>query len=138
MFKKTRLGLAVSAAFGVGLTGFAPHALAQAQAQPQQLDRVEVTGSLIKRLESETYQPVTTLKASDLEKAGVTNAEQALQFVTQNQAATTSTSSVSARRTAAPRSPTCAAWATVAHSCCWTESAWSTTRTTAGWHSRST
>ena len=96
MFKKTRLGLAVSAAFGVGLTGFAPHALAQAQPQPQQLDRVEVTGSLIKRLESETYQPVTTLKASDLEKAGVTNAEQALQFVTQNGATTTSTSSVGA------------------------------------------
>ncbi len=85
MLKRTKLSLAVSAALSAGLVGFAPGAFAQAQPTAQQLDRVEVTGSLIKRIEGETSQPVTTLNVSDLEKAGVTNAEQAVQFITQQQ-----------------------------------------------------
>ncbi|MEF9995070.1 MAG: TonB-dependent receptor [Burkholderiaceae bacterium] len=72
----------------------------QAQAQTptpaQKLDRVEVTGSLIKRVESEMATPVTVIRVDELEKAGVTNAEQALQYIAQNQSGTTSTSSVGA------------------------------------------
>ena len=92
MLKRTRLSLAVGAVFGAGFVGFAPQALAQT-APAQTMDKVEITGSLIRRIEGETSQPITVLKASDLEKAGVTNAEQALQFVAQNQGATTSSQS---------------------------------------------
>ena len=57
MFKRTYISLAVSAALSVGLVGTAPNAPAQTQ-QPQTLDRVEVTGSLIRRIEGETALPV--------------------------------------------------------------------------------
>ena len=46
MLKRTRISVAIGAAFGIGLAGLAPSAMAQ-----QQLDRVEVTGSSIKRIE---------------------------------------------------------------------------------------
>ena len=91
MLKKTRLSLAVGAAFSAGLVGFAPSALGQTTAvQPvsgQQLDRVEITGSLIRRSQSETALPVTTVNFSDLEKLGVTTAEQAVTFIAENQSA---------------------------------------------------
>ena len=64
--------------------GLCPERLLR-RATPQQLDRVEVTGTLIRRIEGETSLPVVILKASELEKAGVTNAEQAVQFITQQQ-----------------------------------------------------
>jgi iron complex outermembrane recepter protein len=95
MLKKSRLSLAVSAAFGAGLVGFAPHALAQAPApSSQQLDRVEITGSLIKRSQSETALPVTTITVEELKKAGVTTAEQAMSFIAENQSVTNSARSV--------------------------------------------
>lgn len=89
MLKRTRLSLAVTAAFGLGIAGVTPAALSQTQ-----LERVEVTGSMIKRIEGETALPVTVLKADDLAKAGVTNAEQAVNFIVQNQSSTVTADSV--------------------------------------------
>ncbi len=83
MRSRTRLSLAVSAAFGAGILGFAPGA-AIAQSSAQQLDRVEVTGSLIRRIQSEVALPVTNIGTEELQQAGVTNAEQSLRLVTQN------------------------------------------------------
>ncbi len=97
MLKRTRLSLAVSAAFGAGLVGFAPQALAQAPLPTAQaMDRVEITGSLIKRSQSETALPVTTVDVEELRKAGVTTAEQAMTFIAENQSGTNATSSVGA------------------------------------------
>ena len=53
-----------------------------------------ITGSSIRQISSETALPVTVLKAEDLAKAGVTNAEQALAFITSNQSSINSASSV--------------------------------------------
>ena len=53
MMKRTQVSLAIGAAFSAGLIGFSPGVLAQ-----QQLDRVEVTGSRIKRIDAETASPV--------------------------------------------------------------------------------
>ncbi len=92
MFKRTQLSLAVSAALSAGLIGFAPAALGQTQ---QALDRVEVTGSLIRRIEGETALPVISISVEELQKAGVTNAEQAVKFITQQQGGTVSSRSVS-------------------------------------------
>lgn len=80
MLKRTRLSLAISAAFGAGLMGTAPVAEAQ-----QQLDRVEITGSSIRRVDAETALPVTIIQVEDLIKQGVTTAEQALQRIAANQ-----------------------------------------------------
>lgn len=57
--------------------------------------RVEVTGSLIRRIDTETALPVTTLRSQELQRAGVSNAEQAVQFITQQQGGTVTTASVS-------------------------------------------
>ena len=84
MLKRTKLSLAVGAAFSAGVAGFAPAAFAQTEAQ--KMDRVEVTGSLIRRIESEVALPVTNIDASELQKAGITNAEQVLKAITQNNA----------------------------------------------------
>ncbi|MGZ3415602.1 MAG: TonB-dependent receptor plug domain-containing protein, partial [Isosphaeraceae bacterium] len=56
-------------AFGGGI------AVMPALAQ-QTLERVEITGSAIKRIDAETAVPVTVLKADDLKKQGVTSIEQ--------------------------------------------------------------
>jgi iron complex outermembrane receptor protein len=93
MLKRTRLSLAVSAAVGVGLVGLAPQVFAQA-APAQQLDRVEVTGSLIKRSQTETALPVTTITVEELQKAGVTTAQEAMTFIAENQSAQNSSNSV--------------------------------------------
>ena len=60
--------------------GITPPVLAQ-----QQLDRVEITGSSIKRVDAETALPVTVLRVEDLQKQGVTTAEQALKHIAANQ-----------------------------------------------------
>ena len=87
MLKRTRLSLAVSAALSAGIAGFAPQATAQTTPQAQQLDRVEVTGSLIRRSQTETALPITTLNFNELEKMGVTTAEQAVAYLAENQSA---------------------------------------------------
>src|SRR5512137_420860 len=94
MFRAKKISLAVSAALSSGLIGMAPNALAQATGA-QALERVEVTGSLLRRIEGETSLPTTTLSTDEIVKAGATNAEQAMNLVTQNQGGTVSSTSVS-------------------------------------------
>lgn len=80
MFNRTRLAAAVSAAFGAGLIAAAP-ATVLAQAT---MDRVEITGSSIKRIEGETALPVQVLTREDIQKTGATNVEQLMQTVASN------------------------------------------------------
>ena len=42
----------------------------------QQMERVEITGSSIKRVESETALPVTVITREQIEKSGAVNVEQ--------------------------------------------------------------
>ncbi len=93
MLYRTKLSLAVSAAFGAGLAGMAPGVAAQTE--PQKFERVEVTGSLLRRIEAENALPVTTISVDELIKAGATNAEQAMSLVTQGGASLVSSGSVS-------------------------------------------
>jgi len=100
MLRAKKISLAVSAALSSGLIGMAPNALAQASGT-QALERVEITGSLLRRIEGETALPVTTLSVTELQAAGATNAEQALRLVTQGQTATVTSGSVSGTNGAA-------------------------------------
>jgi iron complex outermembrane receptor protein len=95
MFRKTRLSFAVGAAFGASLVGLTPQALAQAPSA-QQLDRVEITGSLIRRVEGESALPVVVISAEELQRAGVKTAEAAVQFIAQNQSTVNSSGSIGA------------------------------------------
>ena len=63
----------------------------------QLAQRVEITGSSIRQISSETALPVTVLKTEDLAKVGVTNAEQAMAFITSNQSSVNSASPLRAR-----------------------------------------
>jgi iron complex outermembrane receptor protein len=72
MFKRTKLCSALVAAMGSGL--FAGPAVAQ----QQQLERVEITGSSIKRIDAETALPVQVVTREEIARSGVTSTEQLL------------------------------------------------------------
>ena len=78
MLKKTRVSAAVLAAFGATLMT-AP--AVNAQTGSQQLERVEVTGSSIKRIEGETAAPVQVITRRDIERTGATSVEELLRTV---------------------------------------------------------
>ncbi|WP_231589349.1 TonB-dependent receptor [Chromobacterium sp. LK11] len=68
-----------------GMASHAPFAFA-AEANSGQLDRVEVTGSNIKRsIKQEKALPVTILKTEDLAKQGLTTVEQVVNSIAANQ-----------------------------------------------------
>jgi len=83
--KTTRLCTALALIYvgGLGLAG-----VAQAQ---ETLERVTVTGSSIKRLESETALPVTVITRAQIESSGAVNTEDLLKRVSANSAMTSDT-----------------------------------------------
>ena len=70
---------------GIAIVTIATGASAQ---QPQKIDRVEVTGSNIKRIEGESALPITIYKREDIEKTGATNAADLLDKLQLNSGAT--------------------------------------------------
>jgi len=58
------------------------------------MQRVEVTGSSIKRLASETALPITSIKADDFAKQGLTTAQEVLSTISMNQSTQSSSQSV--------------------------------------------
>jgi len=84
MFKKTRLLQHLLLAFG-GTTAVCD-AMAQAPATPdgQAVQRVEVTGSNIRRTDSETPSPVEVISADDMKQSGFTSVADVLQSITAN------------------------------------------------------
>lgn len=98
MFKKTVLAKSLLVAFG-GTALYTGAALAQttppaSPAVPQQLQRVEITGSAIKQTDAETVVPVTVIKADDLRKQGITSVQQALAQVSASTTTQSSSQSV--------------------------------------------
>jgi iron complex outermembrane receptor protein len=77
MFRRTKVCSAVLVAFGGTLALGAAPAFGQ-----QTLDRVEITGSSIKRIDVEGSLPVQTVTREDIERSGVTSTEQLLQSIT--------------------------------------------------------
>lgn len=71
MFKKTKVSSAVMLVIGSA-------ALLAAPAFAQETQRVEITGSAIKRIASEGALPITVVRTEDLARLGVTSTEQAL------------------------------------------------------------
>ncbi len=76
MFKRTKVCSALMVAFGGSLTLSSALTFAQ-----QQLERVEITGSSIKRIDAETALPVQIITRGDIERSGVINVEQLLMSV---------------------------------------------------------
>ena len=88
-FQRTTLCYCILSAFGA-LASMTP-SLALAQAPTQDPDttvqRVEITGSSIKRVNAETALPVQTVTREQIETLGVTNTEQLLQNISANSTA---------------------------------------------------
>lgn len=85
MSNVTKLSDAIKFALFVGAASSAASVSALAQdaaAEATTLDRVEVTGSRIKKVDAESAQPVTVITRADIEKSGVTNVYDLLQAVT--------------------------------------------------------
>jgi iron complex outermembrane recepter protein len=111
MLKRTVLAKSLQLAFSGSIVVWSAASLAQTAApadqpaqpeqpakaaQPSQLQRVEVTGSAIKRIDSETAVPVTIIKFDDLKKQGITTVEQALVSISGNQTSTGTSQAVGA------------------------------------------
>ncbi|RTL18050.1 MAG: TonB-dependent receptor [Burkholderiales bacterium] len=65
-----------------------------AHAQEQKLERVEITGSSIKRIDGETALPVQTIKREDIAKTGVTTAAELMKNISGNAAGLTDGASI--------------------------------------------
>jgi iron complex outermembrane receptor protein len=90
MFQRTKICSCLLLAFGGSLLLIAPSAFAQDNA-PQ---RVEITGSSIRRVDAETTVPVTVISAEQLKRAGVTSVEQVLQNISAVQVSLSSAQAV--------------------------------------------
>jgi iron complex outermembrane receptor protein len=69
MFKPSRLAICLSAAFGAAMVS-AP-SIAQQQPEAVKLERIEITGSRIRQIDTETAQPVLKVTAADIQKSGL-------------------------------------------------------------------
>ena len=68
-------------ALAAGVQAFGAVAQDTTPSQPQQLERVEITGSSIKRIDAETALPVQVITREQIQKSGVLNVEQLLQTI---------------------------------------------------------
>jgi iron complex outermembrane receptor protein len=84
MSNVTKLSDAIKFALFVGAASSAASvtAFAQEKDEAKTLDRVEVTGSRIKRVDAETTQPVAVVTRADIEKTGLTNVFDILNNIT--------------------------------------------------------
>ena len=85
MFQRTKICSGLLIAFGSSLLTVAPGAFAQ----DTTVQRVEITGSAIRRVDAETAVPVTVIKADELKAQGITSAEQILASISAAQVSTT-------------------------------------------------
>ena len=88
MFKRKAVNVAALLALGTLVSGFA------AAQEGQKLERVEVTGSSIKRIAGEGAVPIITLTKTDIERSGATSAADLLQNLPSMQGFTYASDSV--------------------------------------------
>ena len=91
MLKRTTLAKSLLLAFG-GTTALYGGAVMAQQAAPQELQRVTVTGSNIKRTDTETASPVQVLTRDDIEKTGKQSIQEVLRSITADGQGSISTS----------------------------------------------
>ena len=81
MFKRTRISHAALAVLGGGFVLAAAPVAAQTAPPGQSLERVEITGSSIKRIDAETALPVQVITREQIQRSGAVNVEQLMQTV---------------------------------------------------------
>ena len=86
-FKTLRLAVAGALNASIIASLSISSALAQQANAPQKVERIEITGSSIKRLDAETALPVTVVTRADIEKSGVQSTEELLTQITSSSSA---------------------------------------------------
>mgnify|MGYP000193313984 CR=1 FL=1 len=86
MFKRTKISVGALLALSSAMP-----LVAQAQDSPQ---RVEITGSAIKRIASETALPVQTVTAEEIKRSGVTSVSELIGLLSANQGAVVESTAV--------------------------------------------
>ena len=89
MFQKSRLSMAIATLLGGGLLLSQPAVRAD-DGGGQKLERVEVTGSSIRRTDAETPSPVQVITAEEMHAQGYTSIQDVLHNITANGAGTLS------------------------------------------------
>jgi Outer membrane cobalamin receptor protein len=84
--RMTKLSLALMQVLGAGIAAGVATLPAMAQ-QPAAKERIEVTGSNIKRVEGESALPVTVITREEIDKSGATTAMELLQLISSNSSA---------------------------------------------------
>src|SRR5258708_5916548 len=100
MITEKRLSAALARIFGGVLSAtlmVALPALGQSGDSAQKVEKIEITGSSIKRIDAETALPVQVLTRDDIQRVGASTAEELLKNIT----ATTSFGSVNAANSGA-------------------------------------
>lgn len=87
MIKKKQLAVAIAATFVA--TG-----VAYAQQQPQKVEKVEVTGSNIKRVDTETAAPIQVISREDIARSGATTIAEVLRNIPASNAGSVSEAAV--------------------------------------------
>ena len=85
MFKRSKISMAVALTVG---------SLATSAVMAQSAQRVEITGSSIKRVDAETALPVTVIRREDIERSGFTTAADLIQSLPSMQGFITASKSV--------------------------------------------
>lgn len=98
--RSLRLMFSGGVAVGLGLLAHSVQAQeTKTDDAPQQMQRVEITGSSIKRLAAEGVSPITVIKADDFTKMGSTTAAEVLSNISGNQTQFNTSSNVGAGKT---------------------------------------
>lgn len=98
--RSLRLMFSGGVAVGLGLLAHSVQAQeTKTDDSPQQMQRVEITGSSIKRIAAEGASPITTIKADDFTKLGSTTAAEVLSNISGNQTQFNTSSNVGAGKT---------------------------------------
>ncbi len=98
--RSLRLMFSGGVAVGLGLLAHSVQAQeTKTDDAPQQMQRVEITGSSIKRIAAEGVSPITVIKADDFTKVGSTTAAEVLSTISGNQTQFSTASNVGAGKT---------------------------------------
>jgi iron complex outermembrane receptor protein len=89
VFKKSKICSAALIAIGGGLGLASMPTVAQ-----QSVERIEITGSAIKRIDAETAVPVTIIRSEQLKQQGITSVEQIISVISSVQASQNMASSI--------------------------------------------
>src|SRR5687767_10266414 len=76
--RMTKLSFAVAQVMGVGVAMTVATGPAFAQQTAQRIEKIEVTGSNIKRIEGETALPVTVISREEIQRSGAQTAAELL------------------------------------------------------------